>query len=165
MNYFDDVKNIKALSEIIDSWKGTPYKHLESIKGRGVDCTLFIGNCLKELGILSEVKYDYCPSDWYVHSHDQFLVDKFHEHWDNYLLPELECVEYPYEKNFELVYGDILIFTMMPKSPVKNHASIFTGCNKMVQSTQGRNVGEIQLGNFFKKRLTDIFRIEVIEWL
>ena len=50
MNYFDDDAAWEAFRREAESWLGTPYRHLQRCKGRGADCTLFIGQALLDAG-------------------------------------------------------------------------------------------------------------------
>ena len=66
----------EAFKPIAESWLGTPYQHCTMVKGGGADCTLFIGACWKEAGILEKVDYSYYPRDWYRHAPDERLCPR-----------------------------------------------------------------------------------------
>ena len=46
MHYFDNEAAWEAFRAEAESWLGTPYRHLQRCKGRGADCTLFVGQAL-----------------------------------------------------------------------------------------------------------------------
>ena len=54
--YFENKENWKRAKEELLSWVGTPYKHMGNVKKRGVDCNMFIGKVLVNLGIVEKVK-------------------------------------------------------------------------------------------------------------
>ena len=47
MHYFDNEAAWEAFRAEAESWLGTPYRHLQRCKGRGADCTLFVGQALR----------------------------------------------------------------------------------------------------------------------
>ena len=71
MNYFDDDAAWEAFRAEAESWLGTPYRHLQRCKGRGADCTLFVGQALLDAGLLTRLEYDYYPRDWHEHTRDE----------------------------------------------------------------------------------------------
>jgi len=162
MNYFDG-RNTELFTEIIDSWRGTPYKHLNHVKSRAVDCSLFIGYSLLEAGILTEIKHGHYSPGWWQWSHDQFLLKMFREHFDKYMAPGLKYSEYLYTEDSCLIFGDILLFTLKDKCPVFTHAGIYIGNEEMIHSFPKRDVGTIKLGNYFTKRMPLFIRVEKME--
>lgn len=162
MNYFSKTENIEKFQLILNSWKGTPYQHLKAVKGRGADCTLFIGHSLLEANILTNLKYKYYAKDWFYQSHNQFLTQMFHKHWQESMAEGLKCVEYKYTEVSDLVFGDILTFNLQEGSPITNHAAVYVGDGEMLQSINYRVVGTIKFGNYFKNRISSFFRVEVL---
>ena len=51
MHYFDNEAAWEAFRAEAESWLGTPYRHLQRCKGRGADCTLFVGQALLDAGL------------------------------------------------------------------------------------------------------------------
>lgn len=68
MHYFDNEAAWEAFRAEAESWLGTPYRHLQRCKGRGADCTLFVGQALLDAGLLTRLEYDYYPRDWHEHT-------------------------------------------------------------------------------------------------
>ena len=158
-DYFSNPIHRHDLERVIDSWRETPYMHGKAVKGRGVDCSLLIGECFKEIGVIKKIKHDYYPQNWYLFSRVQFLIDSLIDNWTDNFCDGISIKHYEYSKDIELVYGDILVFCLMKNSPVKTHLGFYTGDDTMVHSIQKRNVSSIQLGNYFINKLTDIFRV------
>ena len=55
MHYFDNEAAWEAFRAEAESWLGTPYRHLQRCKGRGADCTLFVGQALLDAGLLTHL--------------------------------------------------------------------------------------------------------------
>jgi len=160
MEYFSYQTNIDSFLKIMESWYGTPYMHGKAVKGRGVDCTLLIGECLKEAKILTEVKHVFYPEDWVAHTLHQFLLESLYNHWINYVADGFQFAEYKYTSSFEFMFGDIIVLKMSGREWLCTHAVIYLGNNQVVQSIQNREVGPMQFGSFYTKRIYNIFRIE-----
>ena len=91
--YFKDDKVWENFLSIIESWEGTPYRHLAMCKGGGADCTLFIGACWVEAGILTEVKYDYYSSDWHIHTKEERVLDGLYRHFRDHTTPGFDVLK------------------------------------------------------------------------
>jgi len=82
--YFSTQERVDELHRILKEWKGTPHRHLCAVKGKGVDCTLFVWEVLKELGLekgrevqnvpMKETYIDY-PPDRALHSREEVLLN------------------------------------------------------------------------------------------
>ena len=160
---FEDDRQWDLLLDILKSWEGTPYRHLQMVKGRGADCTLFLGGVFLEAGILKNVEYDYYSRDWHIHTKEELVMDSLMKHLELNVRKGLSAVKFVSEKinNGDmpgLVRGDLLGFSTV-LTGVTNHASIYIGGQKMVHSINGRGVSKVQFGNFWKNKLTVIFRI------
>ena len=157
---FKNNKNWGKLLAIIESWQGTPYRHLIMVKGRGADCTLFIGACLKEYGIIKEVEYDYYPRDWYVTTKDDLVLNSFFDHWMNKRNERYDIIQL--SKKAKKMRGDILAFTTN-KDRITNHASIYMGrMNRgvmMCHSINGRGVSYFPYGKYWEGKLVGLYRI------
>jgi len=59
------------------SWVGTPYKSLQSCKGKGCDCAGFIYGTMKNVGLLPA---DYMPprvsGQWYMHRTNEVFIEE-----------------------------------------------------------------------------------------
>jgi len=162
ISYFEDKKNVERCIKIINSWIGTPYHHLKSIKGGGVDCSLLIGYIMKELGILTEVKFNWFPSDWFIHTKYQKMVFGFFDNWKDCMVENYQCSVYNFRFIDELIFGDILLFKLQKNSSILNHSGLYIGNKQVVHSINERSVGIIPLGTFLKNRLDSFYRVEVI---
>ena len=84
MHYFDNEAAWEAFRAEAESWLGTPYRHLQRCKGRGADCTLFVGQALLDAGLLTRLEYDYYPRDWHEHTRDEYVLEASHRHMRDY---------------------------------------------------------------------------------
>jgi cell wall-associated NlpC family hydrolase len=153
---FEDNSMWKRLLEVTDSWMGTPYKHLQMVKGRGADCALFVAAVWKELGILTDVVYDYYPRDWHIHTKEELVLEGLYRHFAenchngfavNKLLPTDEKIR-----------GDLLGFSTTSRG-VSNHGAIYIGEKIMVHSAPNRGVSKFPYGGYWERRITTILRI------
>ena len=85
MNYFDDPHAWEAFRSEAESWIGTPYRHLQRCKGRGADCTLFIGQTLLDVGVLTRLEYGYYPRDWHEHTDEEYVLEASRLHIRDHL--------------------------------------------------------------------------------
>jgi len=163
--YFRDDKIwVKYKSEVL-SWEGTPYRHLKMVKGRGADCTLFIGAQWLYMGILTQVKYDYYPRDWHIHTPSEFVIQQLHYHWQNFAAPGFDVMRLDSRCEEDFQRGDILCFALSPTG-VTNHATIWFGyfeetkqCRQMYNSINEKGVCRLTYGSFWREKLTTIFRV------
>ena len=161
--YFEDNENWTKARAVIESWFGTPYRHLWMKKGRGADCSLFIGAILQELGIIKSVKFAFYPPDWYLHTTIEAIRDTFSkniasqmvEGFDlGLLLPDV------LELGVPLMRGDMPVFSLVPETGVSNHAGILLDPPvEFVHSIQRRGVSYMQFGGYWQSRMTAIYRV------
>lgn len=163
--YFQDDAVWNEAKKILRSWKGTPYRHLCMVKGRGADCALFIASVWKELGILTAVEHDYYPRDWHVHTDDDRVRDGMTWHMQNKTAPGFQIIE-PTNLDY-YVRGDFMGFSTGPR-PTPNHACIWCGewpdtkqSKQMYNSINAncRGVCRITFGSWWRKRLVYILRV------
>ncbi|WP_294622704.1 hypothetical protein [uncultured Bilophila sp.] len=160
MNYFDDDTAWEAFRREAESWLGTPYRHLQRCKGRGADCTLFIGQALLDAGILTRLEYDYYPRDWHEHTGDEYVLEASHRHMRDHLRPGLRMVSLA--PGASLIRGDWLAFSTTERG-VTNHCGLVWPCGeggfRMLHAINGRGVCFARLGDWWLRRLTRHFRI------
>lgn len=158
--YFLDDNHKNGLSNSLQSWIGTPYFRRVAVKGRGIDCTLLIGECLKECGVLLKINpTEFFPADWYKSTKSQFLIETVKSNFDTNLKEGLSYEYMEYKNDTKLIYGDVLAFNFSRDSEVISHTAFYTDNNTMTHSIVDREVCRIQLGHFLGKRMTYIFRI------
>jgi len=165
--YFENDENWAKLWEEMESWKGTPYRHLAMAKNRGADCTLFIGGVWKALGILDGIEFDYYPKDWHIHTEEELVLDSFIKHYQKHYNPGLGLKRFGPLKVDELMRGDILGFNYPDRDiMVSHHAAIWIGTimktrqrKIMINSIEKRGVVHLQYGSHWEKRLTNVFRV------
>jgi len=163
--FFHEEERWQAFSKEVQSWEGTPYRHQTMIKGRGADCTMFIGAVWLSMGILTEVKSDYYAKDWHLHNKEEFVLDQFHEHWNKFAGEGLKIIKVNSREIDTFYRGDVLCFSCTPTG-ITNHATIWFGYfektkekNQMYNSINGHGVCRLTYGSFWQKRLTTIFRV------
>lgn len=163
MDYFDIPENHDRLLREVDSWLGTPYRHMQCTKGRGADCTLFIGSVLKEVGALKDFVYTYYPKDWQTHTSTELIIDHFRKH-ASYLHPNLDFIEL--NDPDDLKFGDVLGFSICLRK-LTNHSAIYLGDRKFIHSINGKGVVYSTLDAPFKvsipwiKTYTTTFRVGI----
>lgn len=162
---FEDDRQWKKLLTILRSWEGTPYRHLQMVKGRGADCTLFLGGVFLESGLLTDVEYEYYARDWHIHTREELVMNNLIKHLQENMRDGLNPLVFIAEEQDEdmppPLRGDLLGFSTVVTG-ITNHASIYIGGGRMIHSIIGRGVSEIKVGNFWKEKLTVIFR--VMKW-
>lgn len=156
--YFASACSIEKLTDCLEDWMETPYRHLCMVKHRGVDCSLFIGAVLKELGLLQEVVHDWYSKDWFIHSHEEKIMDGFVDHLLEHMADNYSMISLPVST--EWLTGDMFGFTTIGTGVV-NHTGFYVGNKKMVHSIETRGVSDMLLGNWWRKRMRVMYRIMV----
>lgn len=164
MHYFDNEAAWEAFRAEAESWLGTPYRHLQRCRGRGADCTLFVGQALLDAGLLTRLEYDYYPRDWHEHTRDEYVLEASHRHMRDYLRPGLEMASLPV--GTPLLRGDWLAFSTTERR-VTNHCGLAWPCAdggfQMLHAINDRGVSFTPLGNWWLRRMTRHFRIVIAE--
>lgn len=165
--YFENDDNWNELQVEMATWLGTPYRHLAMTKGRGADCTLFIGGAWRNCGILDEVTHDYYPKDWHVHTQDEMVLESISRHYKEHFKGGLEVIRFDPMDASELIRGDLLTFNYPARGIlVSHHAALWVGNiletrqrNIMINAVEQRGIIHMQFGSYWRNRLTNIFRI------
>lgn len=79
--YFEDQGKQDSLLKVLESWRGTPWRHRMAVKQRGVDCIYFVAAVLEELGILElgKINFPDYSRDWNLHQTRQLLYEGIKE--------------------------------------------------------------------------------------
>lgn len=163
--YFLNDDNWGRMRASMDSWEGTPYRHLGMERGRGADCTLLCGAIWKEIGVLLEVVYDYYPRDWHEVTDDEMVLEGIHRHYDEHRSPDVEIKKFKKLDQSELIRGDLMAFNWPAKGiMISHHAAFWIGDEDgrralMYNAVEARGVCITQYGKFWENRLTTVFRI------
>jgi cell wall-associated NlpC family hydrolase len=162
-NMLDPAKGKEAFQKILCSWIGTRYQHMATQKGAGADCTKFLGQCLVEYGVLSQLKpREYYSKDWYIHGRIEVVLESFDYHIENYITPKYQIIrELAPKENIEsyLLFGDILGFSTNPTTGLTNHTSAFIGKGLMIHCLQKIGVSIVPLDFTWLQQLTYIWRL------
>lgn len=122
------------MEAIARSWLKTPYRHMQCVKGRGADCTLFIGGCFKEAGYLTRIdRPAYYPRDWALHTKDEYVLDGMLENTRKNLAPGIELL--PVADNEPLMRGDWVAISTT-RQRVKNHACIMLDAVRFINAQE-----------------------------
>jgi cell wall-associated NlpC family hydrolase len=154
--YFTDDAAWAACEHELRSWVGTPYKHITMVKGRGADCTLFVGAAWVALGILTALKFDYYPKQWYRHTKDERILENLYRHFREHAAPGLDILHL--EPDAELLRGDMLAFSIFTTG-VSNHAGVYFDNGQLMHASPSKGVVIVPLKHFLRPRLTHVFRI------
>jgi len=155
---FEDDEEWSRLLKIAEEWIGTPYRHLTMVKGRGADCTLFLGAILMEAGLLQSVEYDYYACDWHIHTKQELVMESLVDHLQKRMRPGLDSMVIKKPTPEIALRGDLLGFSTV-SSGVTNHAALCLGDGMMIHSVNGKGVAPIRFGKFWREKLTTIFRV------
>ena len=156
--YFENEINYKHFLRVVNSWIGTPYRHLTMVKGRGVDCALFLGAIMKGSGIIDQVVYDYYPRCWHIHTDTEYVLEGIERHIKENLKEGLDVERYNLGE-VELFRGDILTFSLTNNNNISNHSAYYLEGNEMVHSLERIGVHKVGMMNYFLERLTNVFRL------
>ena len=159
MNYFSKDSNWQKFKKILLSWIGTPYRHFARVKGRGADCTMFVGAAWKELGVLTDVEFYYYPPDWYQHSADNRIIEGITKHFEEFAISGIGMSRH--KPSEEMIRGDLIVFSTNKKG-VLNHAGIYMGHKGMIHASNSRGVTLFELDDVWRKRIKVFFRVECI---
>jgi len=143
----------KKYKRILESWVGTPYHHMWHTKGRGADCSLFIAECVKELGILDTmIKVNYYPTDWHIHTDRHLLEDTI----KNVKFKKgLKLIEIDTGSKF--MFGDLLLFSFV-STGIPHHSAVYMGNNEIIQAGKD-TVSKTMLDYRWKRHLKKAYRI------
>lgn len=143
-------------SRALRAWIGTPYRHLCMVRGRGADCTLFVGGVLLECGILRRVEYDYYAKDWYESADRDMLVENLYSHFQRHRAPGYTIEKLP--PDVALLRGDVLGFSTR-RPGITNHVGVLVAPRLMIHCVERRGVSEFEYGDCWSRRLSHVFRI------
>ncbi len=156
--FLDDGVWNKFKKEVF-SWLGTPYKHLMKTKGRGADCTLFLGQCLVDFNVLQKLDYYYYPHDWHEQQReDEFLMENIVRHFIQF--PHLGYSIEVLGSDKKELRGDIIGFRTRG-SLSTNHAALLLDDGRMIHSSPGRGVGISMYSNKWKEQRTVSMRVMI----
>lgn len=157
---FLDKQLRERYEKIVFSWKGTPYRHLVCSKGRGADCTLLVGACLKELGVLKKIEHEYYPRHWHFATKKEWVIESFYHHINNHLrngwVVTWQHEKIPMEK---FMFGDVITFATTSMG-VSNHCGIWIDKGRYFFNSAGkRGCCVLTYGSFWDKRQTGLLRL------
>jgi NlpC/P60 family putative phage cell wall peptidase len=79
----------KAVIAEAHTWIGTPYAHMGSLKGVGVDCAMILREVYgKVLSWMKDIHIAYYPPDWHLHQADERYLNMVRQYADEVEEPE-----------------------------------------------------------------------------
>jgi cell wall-associated NlpC family hydrolase len=163
--YFLKEENWKKCLEEMESWIGTPYRHLTMVKGRGADCTLFLASIWKSCGVLTDVKYEYYSRDWYIHTKDNLVMESLVYHMKNCTPDNVKIIEINTKDRNMFMPGDMLGFSFR-KNKIVNHAALWVGDYsptkqklQFINCINGAGVIRMTYGSFWEDQLEIVLRV------
>lgn len=162
---FNNGKLWKRMIPILKSWENTPYRHMEMVKKRGADCTMFLAACFHELGVMVKIDApDYYSKDWQVHTEEELVRDNLIRHLENHLAKGFTASIF--EKGEieadDFIRGDLIGFKT-PRSRCTNHTAMWLGNGFIVNCIQGGGVCNLEWNRAWNRIMTTVFRIMVKE--
>lgn len=157
IEHFSDDATWDAFEREAMSWLGTPYRHCTAVKGRGADCTLWIGSCWVAVGILKKLSYHYYPKDWYVHRVDERILEGLYSHFREHAVEGFSIKRYTPEEQPKR--GDVLSLSINCAERVSNHAALYLGGDKVLHAAPRQGVIVGPFGHWLQPRITNVFRI------
>jgi cell wall-associated NlpC family hydrolase len=159
--YFESEERWLPVKDELLSWDGTPHRHMQAVKGRAADCSLFLLQTFAKFGLAGECPVPELQTDWWLHSDREVLIECWEEclsatHpdglWWHSLDPDRE----------EAFRGDLLLFNM--DLNVSTHAAVFMGPNLIHSVNRSRSgVCQSTYCLWWKKRITRMFRLGDLE--
>ncbi len=156
--YFENDENWNIYKAELESWIGTPYRHLTMVKGRGADCALYMAAVMLHVGILTKVEHDWYPRDWFRHTTKERILEDFFHHIDNNMPPNLTFAWLG--KDVEKMRGDAVVFCTAGKG-ASNHCGILLNEKRFINSIESGGVQILTYGSWWERRLKSIFRVMV----
>lgn len=135
-----------------DSWLGTPFRHLTSVKQRGTDCIGLVLGVYRQFGILKNVKLPHYPFDWWLHAESNGVFD---------LLKSQLTLEKLHD-NFQV--GDVMVYSYGRADEA--HVGLYTARNTLIHSVADIGVIESRLDEpRYAKRLQHAYRLSEVSIL
>ena len=151
--FFRTQERKDELFKVLESWVGTPYRHLVAVKGLGADCTLFVWEAMQELDAIGK-NVSNIPRK---HGHIDYPRDRASHSREEVLLNVLRNV--PYLKEIEDLKpetGDLCCYKFGRST---GHMGVYYE-GYVYQSMSGTEVLPINFNmEKFKRRLSAIFRV------
>ena len=137
-------KNQSIIDEIT-SWIGTPWRHLQCVKGQGVDCVQLIIGVAKNLGwLLPDYNSGKYPRDYSLHNSESLLIEEIKK----------LCVEI---KKEDIGIGDILVFV---NGKSAGHIGFYVGDGLIVHAHIRQGVVKDAI-SLFEKGFHSAWRLNV----
>lgn len=154
--YFENQETWNIFQNELLDWMGTPYHHLWNYKGRGADCTLYVGSVLLNIGVFTKLDYGEYPRDWHVHENPSLVTESWLANACN--VPEnlkMDIIE-----NCPDVYmqGDIFLLSLVP-SGVIHHCGVCIDNNTMIHCMNPRGVHKSPFRGWWKRHVKKTIRI------
>lgn len=133
----------RQIAALAREWIGTPYHHQASVKGVGCDCLGLLRGVYREaVGPEPEAMPNYSPG-WDEVARQDIMLAKCRAH----------LRVRPIDRRGP---GLVLVFRMRRRAVAK-HCGIMTDRNHFVHSQSGRGAFEIELTDYWARRIVGVF--------
>jgi NlpC/P60 family putative phage cell wall peptidase len=147
-------ENMPAIGELAAAeartWIGTPYHHQASVRRVGCDCLGLVRGVYRGVvGPEPAVAPNYSPG-WDEVAKQEVMLAAFRTYLVD--VPDYGCLP----EHWTFLPGDVLLFRMRPGAVAK-HCGIVTESGRFVHSHTGRGTVEIELSDWWRKRIVGLF--------
>ena len=140
---FED--KLKKVSDIAETWVGTPYKYGVKVKGRGIDCARLILSVFQEAGLIPEgFKPPHQHKDWTLGK------DVKEDVFSNHILKYGEKINYDDRQE-----GDVVSFIF---NGIESHLAILVKDDFIIHAKTGEGVKKQRFKQY--KNVCAIYRIK-----
>jgi NlpC/P60 family putative phage cell wall peptidase len=134
-------------------WLGTPYHHQAAVRGQGCDCLGLVRGVYAELyGAPAEE-----PSAYSRDLAEATGVETLIEAAARHLAPV------DFAEAGAVLAGDVVIFRLRAAAMAK-HCAILTGSGRMIHAFEGGPVCEVNLSDWWRRRIAAVFRFPEQPW-
>lgn len=157
---FDDPIMWSTTEKVCNEWVGTPYRHLQLCKGRGSDCTVFVGAIFKEVNILTGLpSVTWFAPDWSVHTNEPVLTNLVNTTFKRYIADGLVANYFSVSgEDYVPVRGDLAVFRTRPHRPI-NHSGLVMDDGTMLHLREGSYIRPVKMNYAWLSTLAGYYRI------
>ena len=135
----------QRIKEVAEGWLGTKWKHMQCVKGVGVDCVHLIIGIAYELGWVKKKELIKYHRDYALHCTESIL--------------EQHLPDYAYQiSEQDIQIGDLLVF--VPENTLcASHVGMYLGDGMMIHSDIRNGTCKIKVKDY-KGKLKSVWRIK-----
>jgi hypothetical protein len=138
------------------TWKGTPHRHLQCVKGEAADCGMFILDALVQTGASRRYIVNKHSRLWYYFTDKEVILDIINEVRKSYMQTGFNMVRV--NDITDIASGDILTFALVDNVEKSNHIAVVINDTEVIHSVKKFGVIISPLKDY-EKRISNIFRV------